>query len=151
MGVSYQQEFLATCFDEAMPLFTAHWREVALDRDTIPLNIDRDYYEQAEASGALKVFTARAAGRLVGYFALICIRSPHYKDHIFAMNDVLYVDPALRGIGRVAMRLVQFAEDHLRTDGVSLMIVNTKVHKPFDRLLEAAGYTQAERLYRKRL
>ena len=74
----------------------------------------------------------------------------HYKDHIFAYNDVLFLHPDYRK-GLAGMKLLKVAEKFLKQDGVSLLVVNTKVHKPFDALLERMGYTHIENNFSKRL
>ena len=146
----YQQEFLSSVYIEIQALIQLHWEQIALNQDEIKLNPDWDQYEAAEAQGVLKVFTARDDGVLVGYFVVLAQRSMHYKDHIFAYNDVLFLHPDYRK-GLAGMKLLKVAEKFLKQDGVSLLIVNTKVHKPFDALLERMGYTHIENNFSKRL
>ena len=146
--ITYQQEFLATCRNDAQPLLERHWGEIALNRDFIRLNPDWDAYEELEASGALKIFTARKDGRLIGYFAVLVRRHLHYVDHLFAFNDVLFLDSEYRR-GFVGAKLMRFAESCLKEDGVSVMIVNTKTHKPFDSLLRWLGFKHIENIYSK--
>jgi GNAT superfamily N-acetyltransferase len=146
--ITYQQEFLATCRAEAQPLLERHWMEIALNRDTIRLNPDWDAYEELEAADALKIFTARKDGRLIGYFAVLVRRHLHYVDHLFAFNDVLFLDSEYRR-GFVGAKLMRFAESCLKEDGVSVMIVNTKTHRPFDALLRWLGFRHIENIYSK--
>lgn len=148
--VTYQQEFLAKVRREAESLIVEHWHEIALNQDFIKLNPDWEAYADLEGQGIFKLFTARDAGVLIGYFAAFCRKHIHYKDHVFAYNDVLFLKAEYRKTG-VGAGLLRFAETCLREDGVSVMVVNTKRHKPFDSLLEHLGYEHVENLYSKPL
>lgn len=150
MAVKYQQEFLETTHDEAKPLLNSHWGEIALNKDKIKLNPDWDAYESLEVQGKLKIFTARDDGRLVGYFVVIVGVNLHYKDHLFASNDILYLSPEYRK-GFTGIKLIKFAEKYLKADGVSVLTINTKVHKPFDKLMDFLKFRKIERVYSKYL
>jgi GNAT superfamily N-acetyltransferase len=69
---------------------------------------------------------------------------------LFAVNDVIYLEPEYRK-GMTGFRLIKAAEKWLKDDGVSVLSINTKVHKPFDLLLERLGFNLIERVYSKRL
>lgn len=146
--MTYQQEFLAAVYIEIQKLLELHWRDIALNQSKIKLNPDWDRYEEAEKSGQLKIFTARNEGQLVGYFVCLVTKSLHYKDHTFAHNDVLFLHPNYRK-GLAGWRLMKFAERCLSDDGVALLMVNTKTHKPFDVLLQRLGYSHIENVYSK--
>ena len=85
---------------------------------------------------------------MVGYFVIIARQHPHYKDHIFAANDIVYIDPDYRK-GLAGYFLIKYAEKDLKKRGVSVLVVNTKVHKPFDAVLERLGFENVERIYSK--
>lgn len=146
--IAYQQEFLASCRAEAEPLLARHWEEIALHRDLIPLAPDWDAYAELEAAGVLRIFTARCAEALVGYFAVFVRPHLHYRHHVYAFNDVLFLAPEHRK-GWTAAGLIRFAETCLREDGVTVLVVNTKRHRPFDVLLDRLGYGAAETVYQK--
>ena len=150
MQAKFQQEFLSQCQDEAQVLIQQHWQEIAMHKSKIKLNPNWAVYEALEATGRLSIFTARLKGQLVGYFCCVISQSLHYQDHIFAMNDVLYLSPSARR-GWTGVGLIKFAERCLRDDGVSVMAINTKVHRPFDAVLKRLGFKQAERVYTKYL
>jgi len=61
---------------------------------------------------------------------------------------VIFVDEKYRK-GLTSPRLIKFTEKGLKADGVEVMIVNTKRHKPFDSLLVWLGYKHIENLYSK--
>lgn len=133
---------------EVDTLFYKHWEEIAINKDKIKLNPDWGFYEALYSQGLLGVYTVRHSGKLVGYFVVIAKSHPHYKDHLFAVNDIIYIDPDFRK-GPVGLKLIKFAESDLKSKGVSVLAVNTKVHKPFDAVLERLGFTNTERLYTK--
>lgn len=149
-SIKYQQEFLETTHKEAKPLLNSHWDEIALNKDKIKLNPDWEAYESLEAQGKLKIFTARDDGRLVGYFVVIVGVNIHYKDHLFAANDIIYLSPEHRK-GFTGIKLIKFAEKCLKADGVSVLTINTKVHKPFDKLMDFLKFRKIERVYSKYL
>ena len=150
MPVVYQQEFINSVKNDIIPLLENHWEEIALNKNAIKLNPDWDAYQELEWAGILKIFTARDDGNLIGYFVVICKPHIHYKDHVFALNDVIYVSPEQRK-GQVGSNLIKFAEKYLKDDGVSVLIVNTKRHKPFDKLLQWLGFSHIENVYSKLL
>jgi len=146
MQIAY--ECLANVKDDMKPLLEKHWEMVALNQGTIKLNPDWQEYARLDAAGILRIFTARQDGELVGYCVLIVNRSLHYKDHIFANNDVVFVLPDHRA-GATGYKLVKYAEDHCRENGISLLNINTKVHIPFDDLMVGMGFDFIERIYSK--
>lgn len=146
--ITYQQESLVTVKADIIPLLEKHWEEVALNKEKIKLNPDWDAYANLEDAGILKIFTARDDRKLVGYFVVFVKSHIHYKDHLFCYNDVIFVDEEYRK-GFTSPRLIKFAEKCLKADGVEVMIVNTKRHKPFDSLLVWLGYKHIENLYSK--
>lgn len=150
MPITYKQEFLATVEEEIKPLLEKHWHEIAVNKENIKLNPDWHTYHLLEDANVLKIFTARNEGVLVGYFVVLVKHNIHYKDHLFATNDVLFLSEDFRK-GRTGVDLLKFAENCLKEDGVSVLTINTKCHKPFDRLLDWLGYTQIERVYSKYL
>ncbi len=146
--VVYQEETVEEIIPDIKPLLEDHWEEVAINQDKIKLNPDFEAYKALGSSGKAKFYSARVDGELVGYFVVIVNKHIHYSDHIFAYNDVIYIKDELRDSG-VGKRLIQFAEDMLKQDGVSVLVINTKVHQPFDGLMRHIGYTLAERVYSK--
>ena len=146
--VNYQQEFLTSVVDDIKPLIKSHWDEIALNQDRIKLNPDWDAYQNFEDQDRLRIFTARDKDELVGYFVVIIGVNIHYKDHLFASNDIIYLSPNHRK-GFTGIRLIKFAEKCLREDGISVLTINTKVHQPFDKLMDFLKFNNIERVYSK--
>lgn len=141
-------ESMASVKEDIKPLLEKHWEMVALNKGQIKLNPDWKEYARLDAAGVLRIFTARDNGKLVGYCVLLVNTSIHYSDHKFASNDVVFVLPEYRA-GATGYKLIKYAEDHCRDDGVSLMMINTKVHIPFDSLMIGMGFELIERIYSK--
>ena len=148
--ITYQQEFLETCVDDIQELIRLHWEEIATSKDKIKLNPDYDAYERLEQANILKIFTARDDGKLVGYFVVIVGVNLHYKDHLFAENDIIYLHKDYRK-GFTGIKLIKFVEKYLKQDGVSVLKLNTKVHQPFDQLMSYLKFDLVERVYTKYL
>ena len=148
MPITYQQEFLVTTEKEARPLLEKHWEEIAVNKDHIKLNPDWEAYADLEASGNLKIFTARDDGALIGYFVVFVRKHIHYKDHLFAHNDILFLSEPYRK-GYTGIKLIKFAEECLKADGVSVLTINTKTHRPFDGVLQRLGFNHVENIYSK--
>ena len=143
-------ESLANGKEDIKPLIEKHWELVALNQGVIKLNPDWEKYAQMDQSGLLRIFTARKNHELVGYCVLVVSQSLHYKDHIFANNDVVFVLPEYRE-GMTGYKLIKYAEDYCRENNVSLLNINTKVHLPFDSLMLGMNFELIERIYSKYL
>jgi hypothetical protein len=148
--MQFQQEFFSDCYDEARELLNMHYEEIALNKDFIKLNPNIKLYEEAEKNGDLKIFTARADHKIVGYFAVIVTHSLHYQDHLYANSDVIFLHPEYRK-GYTASNLIKFSIECLAQDSISMLFMNTKIHKPFDLLLKRLGFNHVENVYSKRL
>tara|TARA_R110000782_G_scaffold254585_1_gene342973 strand:- start:233 stop:688 length:456 start_codon:yes stop_codon:yes gene_type:complete len=146
--LKYQQEFLNQVKSDIEPLIELHWEEIALNQDKIKLNPDWDAYHSLEEQDKLKIFTARNGNDLVGYFVVILGTNIHYKDHLFANNDIIYLHKDYRK-GFAGIRLINFAEKCLKEDGVSVLLINIKTHKPFDKVLERLKFKPIERVFSK--
>lgn len=133
---------------EMVPLLEAHWREVGHYED-IPLKIEAAVYLDAEARGTLRVFTVREHAALVGYAVFFVRANPHYADSLQAVQDVIYVAPTARG--QTGARLIAYADDCLRADGVQAVYHHVKTAHNWGKLLERMGYEAVDVIYAKRL
>jgi len=148
--ITVQLESMTNVKKDIKPLLNEHWELVALNQGKIKLNPDYEEYARLDAAGVLKCFTARNNGALVGYFILLISNSIHYSDHLFAVNDVIFVKPDSRA-GATVYKLIKYAEDYCEKMGVSVLTLNTKVHLPFDKLMVHMGFNLIERIYSKYL
>lgn len=156
--VSFHVEPWSACVEEMRGLWLEHWREVALDQDIVPLDMDVRRYVEAEAAGRLHLVTARRDGVLIGYFVAFVQTHLHYASTIFATCDLFYLRPEFRS-GWRGVTLFRVAERTLRERGAVILQAATKVHvspvtgRTLDigPILERLGWTQSERTFRKRL
>jgi len=144
--MKYQQEFLDQVENDILVLIDLHYKEIALNQSKVKLNPDWDVYRSLEEQGKLKIFTARDGETLVGYFVVVVGVNMHYKDHTFACNDIIFMHKDYRK-GFAGIKLIKFAKKCLTEDGVSVLTINTKVHQPFDKVLERLGFNLIERVY----
>jgi len=144
----YSLEDYDSVYEEMQELIVDHWEEIAVNKDKIKLNPDWEFYRKVADEGYLGVYTVRSDSKLVGYFIVVAIANPHYKDHIFATNDILFLRKEYRK-GLTGVKLLKFAEQDLKTKGISVIVINTKVHIPFDKVLERLKYNLTERVYSK--
>lgn len=148
--VKYKEEAIDEVIEDIKPLIEKHYMEIARHQDKIALNPDYDKYVELYNKGALHIVTARVEGRLVGYTIHFLAPHLHYRDHLMAMNDILYVLPEYRG-GIVAARLFKFAEVSMKQKGVTKIHIHMKTEHDFSRLLKGLGYVEIEKIYERML
>lgn len=148
MTTTYQVESWLDIQEEMLPLLTRHWHEVALNHAAVPLDIDREQYDNLATVGALHIVTVRRDGELIGYHVAIISGHLHYKSTLHGITDVYWVAPECRH-GVVGLRMLQAVERELKSVGVKKLFTATKIHMDQGRLFEHLGYHAVERLYAK--
>jgi hypothetical protein len=143
-----REEKICTLWDEALPLLNAHWREITHYAD-IPLDPDIETYNKMEAIGALRCFTARDQGRLVGYAVFFIRHNLHYRSSLQAMQDVLFVLPEYRGM--LGIKLIRESERLLTSAGAQVLYHHVKRTNKVGELLVRMGYELIDEIYGKRL
>jgi len=130
---------------EAEPLFMVHFDELALHKDVMPMGCDHEFYFNLERNNFLLVLTARRDGRLVGYYVGIVIgHHPHNKQGgKVSTTDMFYVLPEERK-GGAGVKLLRFAENELRAQGVKKATISTKLHFENGALLDALGWEKTD-------
>ena len=147
-SLSYQQEFLIHVIDYVKPLLQTDWQEIEHNKSIRPLDPDWDAYFDLEAKGVLRVYTVRDIRKLVGYFVVCIVPNLHCKGNTQAVADVIYLHPEYRQ-GFTGYKLFKFAEDCLREEGFSSLIVTTTEMNPIDPLIGRLGYKKIETKYEK--
>lgn len=130
-----------------LDLFQNHWREIALDKDTVPLDVDWRRYYAAEAEGLWRVFAARDGKRIVGYISWYIGPHVRYKSTTYCAADVFYLDPAYRK-GTTGYRMIKAALEALPRPCKVLM--TEKLHFKegrVGRLFERLGLRPIEQVY----
>lgn len=144
-----QRELLTDAlWNEAMPLLVAHWREIAHYPDII-LDPDRDQYLALEDLGVIRCFTARLERKLVGYAVFFVRPALHYAGSVQAYQDVLYLDPSVRG--GAGIRFVRWCDEQLEKSAIQVVYHHVKHAHNFGPLLERLGYELVDLIYARRL
>ena len=146
--ITAHHEKLIDHLDEIKVLFPAHYKELALNQDHVPLDPQYDIYLDREARGEV-IFTAlREAGEVIGYFVGFIAPGLHYKTCLTCTMDIFYVrqDKRNKGAG-----LILFAEveKELRRRGVQRWFMGSKLHKDVSCLFERIGAKPVEMYYSK--
>lgn len=143
-----QVENLTERLDEMKPLFPAHWEELALDKDKVPLDPQYDIYLRRDAAGEVLFVTVREDGALVGYFVGFVAFGLHYRTCLTLTMDIFFVHPDARGHG-AGLRLFKAVEAEAMRRGVQRVFYGSKNHKDASRLFEAIGCAPVETYYSK--
>lgn len=148
--VTFAREDLADVQGEIAPLLERHQAELASFPDILA-DCDWNFYEAAAKTGLLQIFTAREAGKLVGYAVFVVRKHPHYRRHTWANNDVIWVLPAHRRNGTGRAFVSHFLAD-FTGQGVAVIHMRTKVaHPELRHLLESLDFFADEIGMSKRL
>ena len=139
-------ENLAKVRHEIEQLLEQHWQEIALNKDIIKMNPDWEAYARLDAVNSLRIYTARKDDQLMGYFVVLVSKSLHYRDHLFANNDVIFLSKSARK-GLTGVKLIKYAIESLAAEGITKLHINTKAHQPFDAILERLKFEAIERVY----
>lgn len=134
---------------ELPPLFERHWLELALDRDTIPLEPDWDRYYDLAVVGTLRVMTARCDGVLVGYIFNLIGPHLHYKSTLHVEIEMFWLDPAYRG-GWFPVKWFSLNEREMRKLGAKRISTGLKNHFMAGRvgwIFRRMGYKPIETIW----
>lgn len=136
MKLEFALESVAKLWDEMEPLIQ-HGFQAFDPYPEIPLEVNRGAYEQVEALGVFRLYTARRAGTLVGYVSFI-IGPSLRRRQICANQDVLHT--TTDGAAWIAKGLIEYSEAELRAEGVQVVYHSLPMGSRFARLLEVEGY-----------
>jgi GNAT superfamily N-acetyltransferase len=125
------------------PLFPAHWEEVGIFKDRMPLAPRYEVYRAEEAAGGLVMPILRVDGKVAGYWPHFVGLGLHYGQTLTATMDILYVDPAHRGNGG-AMMLGKCTAAELKRRGVQAWFAGSKNHKQIEGFLMMLGFEPVE-------
>lgn len=136
-------ESLKAVRDEIGPLLEDHYVELCAHKDVLTLAPDWGRYEMMERDKALKVYTVREEGVLVGYSVFFLHYPPHYVNNLFAHNDVIYLEKDYRK-GRHGLALVKYSFDQLKETDADLILWHAKPGTPLHKLLLKLGYIEQD-------
>jgi GNAT superfamily N-acetyltransferase len=147
---TFRWESLAALRDEGLAeIIAKHWDEVGVHKDDVPLAIDWERYHKLEKDGILRLMAARRAEKLVGYASFLVLPHLHYSTTLHAMNDAIYVDPSVRGIGIKLIRAAEKLLAELARPRPVRILYHAKLHVEEERgtlarVFEALGYKAFE-------
>jgi GNAT superfamily N-acetyltransferase len=133
---------------DAVELFPAHWQELALNKDKVPLSMRYDVYAASETAGELLVVTLRQDARLVGYFVGFVLPGLHYSTCLTLQMDIFWTHPDIRG-RMEGVKLFRAVEAEAKRRGVQRMFFGSKLHKDASRLFEYLKMQPVEVYYTK--
>jgi GNAT superfamily N-acetyltransferase len=148
--VTFHTEPWSACLPDISQHWSAHWNEVALHKDEIPLDPDFDEYARIEKAGQLHCSVARHRGVCVGYAVVIVRRHLHYKTSLSGYFDLYYLHPNFRA-GWAGVRLFRHAEAVMRKRGVERLFTGTKVSLDASVIFKRLGWDESERVWAKLL
>jgi GNAT superfamily N-acetyltransferase len=146
--ITFAVEPLTERLEELKPMFPAHYRELALNQDKVPLDPRYEIYLQRDAAGEVLFIAGRSNGKLVAYFVGFVAPGLHYRTCLTLQEDIFWIDPEYRGHGG-GVQLFLAVEKEAKRRGVQRMFVGSKLHKDASWLFEKMGYTEVERYYSK--
>lgn len=134
-----QVERFAEIVDELHELHELHWAETEKHRHGLTMRPDYLAFIARERTGNLLQFTVRtASGELVGNLRMFLAVSLHTQTR-YASEDTVFIKPEHRG-GYTVMALLRFAEDCIRSLGITEIRFTTKHINRVDVLMRRAGY-----------
>jgi hypothetical protein len=152
--LDFKWERFSRIHRELLPIFKRHWREIAIDQETVPLDPDWDYYFAVDERQLLHILTARASnGKLAGYIFNVVGSHNHYKSTRFANTEMFYLHPYFRK-GWQPVRMFKENLAGLKVLGVEIAVINFKLHFQNGRVgkfLARLGYEPTDITMRKRL
>lgn len=143
MSITYQLEesdgYLVDRFiEEAGPMLAAHYQEIEKHNGS-PFDLDVVKYRMAERLQALRIFTARSDGQLIGYAIFLVVDHMHSKDRRQALDDSLYLDSAWRK-GHIGINLIKYSDQSLANEGVHTVMRNVTPGLDYSPILDYLGY-----------
>lgn len=151
--ITYQWERFAAVVHEALPLLKKNWEETG-DGGEFDPNFDQ--YFAMDRAGAIRIFTARRNGFLIGYLSLFVVPELHCKRNVTAISDIFWVDPLERE-GWTGYNLFKRCEEGLINMGVTRIDLMPKLDFKNDNghsvasIMKRLGYTPHEIRYIKKI
>lgn len=143
-----QEEDYLKVKDDVDELILKNWEDTGIEG--IELDPDWEAYDVIYRAGMFGVYTLRRNNKLVGYLGVMARKHPHYRKTTFASNDMFFIDKDHRK-GLAGYYLLKYCTEDLEKKGVSVLLFNTTVEKPYDPLLKRLGFSHLENLYIKKV
>ena len=143
--ITAQIESFERCLPELVQLFPAHWEELALFKDRMPLAPQYAEYVRRERAGLLFLATVRWNAKIVAYYTAQVAPGFHYGKTLTGTQDMVWVTPEARNKG-LSLPLHRCVEKELRRRGVGPWYAGYKTHNPLGmpKLLDKFGFIPAD-------
>lgn len=143
-------ENLTENLEQLKQFFPTHWKELALNRDKVPLDPQYDIYLKRDALGEVLYVALRKEGELIGYFVGFIAPGLHYRTCLTLTMDIFYLDPKHRdGNPRAGLTLFREVEREAKRRGVQRMFMGSKLHRDSGALFQRLEYEPVETYYSK--
>jgi GNAT superfamily N-acetyltransferase len=128
---------------EGKALIERHWNEVGSHRDILRLDVDHTRYVALQKAGVFHLLTARADGKLIGYFGVLI--TPHTRDRnaLIGMDEFIYAAPDYRR-DLVGWRMLKEGMKYLGEAGCHLIAFREKTRRRNGGYLKRLGFQPAE-------
>lgn len=137
--------------DQAKDILYKHWKELAVNQDTVFLSPDKEKYCKLQEVGVIKNIVVYHEEKIVGYSIILIQPALHYSNDLFAHVDVIYVDKEYRS-SSVGARLLLATETLAKDNGASVILHHAKPNVPMIiKPLEKLNYKLYEFIYGKYL
>ncbi len=146
--MDFNTESLKDIKEEMAPFLDNNHQESGTYPD-MALRVQWENYFALEELDICKTFTMRDDGKLVGYSIFIVSSHSHYQENIFALNDVVYIDPESRGSDTIDF--FNYCETELLVAGAQVISYNMPTSDSMKRLMTAIGHEHVESTYMKRI
>lgn len=129
--------------EEMKKLFPAHWRELALNQEEVPLDPLWEVYEARAKAGEMLLVTGRDRGELIAYFVGFVAPGLHYRTCLTLTMDIFYVKPERRR-GLTGLNLFREVEQEARRRGVKRFFMGSKLAHDASALFRRIGARPVE-------
>ena len=147
--IKYEVEKLTDeLIEEITPILDIH--RIELQSHEMKLNPDWDAYKMMQEMDMLIWLIARDGDEIVGYSLFLIANNFHYKDFLYATEDVFYVIGDRRG-SRIGINLIKKSEEILKERGVDVITHHAKFTNKFAPFLEKLGYNKTEVMLAKKI
>lgn len=143
--ISFTHESWAQFEKDALPIWSAHYEEIAEDKQ-MPMRPDAETYARLDTVGQLQVVAARSSGQLVGYMLFFIRTHLHYADVLCGFEDAYFLLKDHRK-GFTGINLIRHSIKLLKQRGVKRIFVHTKKNKDLGRVLKFLKMRHCDEVY----
>ncbi len=129
-------------------MIEAHYRQLALNQDQVPLAPMWEQYAAKDEAGQLVLVVARQNKTAIGYYIGFCTPHMHYGTCLTLFTDIFFIREDARK-GWAGARLFHAVEEEARRRGVQRWIASTKLHSDAGPLLRYLRFAAIETVYSK--